>query len=99
MPQATQNDGWARSYLALSMLPAVWEPDMRRADDDWRARPAAGTGFIPGSPPRLAGWITVVSCVTCQRRWRRVHSRRGAGAVPGPLWRHDRKNRFGTARV
>jgi len=39
--------------LALSMLPTVWEPRMHRADDDWRARPAAGTGFIPGSPPRL----------------------------------------------
>ena len=50
MPLATQNGGWARAYLALSMLPTVWEPGMHRADGGWRARRAAGTGFIPGSP-------------------------------------------------
>jgi len=35
------------------MLPTIWEPGMHRADDDWRARPAAGTRFIPSWPPRL----------------------------------------------
>ena len=50
MPLATQNGGWARAYLALSMLPTVWEPGINRADDDWRVRTATGTGFIPGSP-------------------------------------------------
>jgi hypothetical protein len=49
--------------------------------------------------PAPAGWITVVSCVTSRRRWRRVHSRRGAGALPGPTPTPRPDNRFGAVRV
>src|SRR5215469_11080690 len=50
--EAEQIGGWARlsgAQHAADRLGASYA----RADDDWRARPAAGTGFIPGSPPRL----------------------------------------------
>ena len=51
--QTRRSGGSARGYLALSKLSAVGESRMPRADDGWRARPAAGTGCIPGSPTAL----------------------------------------------
>jgi hypothetical protein len=56
--------GSVRGYQALSKLSAVGESRMPRADDGWRARPAVGTGCIPGSPTGPAGWIALVNCMT-----------------------------------
>ena len=84
--KAVQNGGWARTYLALSMLLTVWEPGMHRAGDDWRARASSGDRLHPRLTHR-ACWLD---------RLGELHDRpsadgagfivgRGARAVPDPL--------------
>jgi len=91
--------GSARGFQALSKLSAVGESRMPRADDGWRARPAVGTGCIPGSPTVPAGWIALVSCMTVPAPMApgslsgRCRGGAGPALTPWP------ENRFGAARV
>jgi hypothetical protein len=72
---------------------------MPRADDGWRARPAVGTGCIPGSPTAPAGWIALVNCMTvpAPKAPGSLSARRRGGA--GPALTRGPENRFGAARV
>jgi len=83
--------GSARGYQALSKLSAVGESRMPVPTMAGVRGQLWGPAASPAHPPCLLAGSPWWAAWPSQRRWRRVYCRGGAGAVPGPLWRRDRK--------